>query len=272
MQKNTTTQIEGMFLIIDHGNVKGLIHWCNELQRRRIPAVVQIEKEMLDANCGLLKELSDRGFEICGAYNERPFWNELYSIQLEIMSLVKDKIQLCTGKNMRIFGSKYSAYDETTLVAADELGIEYVFARGAVGAKAVVFKAEEYNAKLVSVSSVPSKELGMGSLCDQSLWSRGETPGSFKDILFSLKEDRIILVAQTHLSGVKLHWWNVYQDFLDANVINWKSFDEFVTEPIVLPYEQIPINMELKYAVPHPKIPLAQEVDYPIEQDDANRL
>lgn len=266
LQKNKVTQIEGMFLIIDRGNVKGLKHWCNELQRRGMPAVVQIEKERLDENCDLIKELSGRGFEICGAYNERPFWNEPYSFQYEEMSLVKDKIQSCIGRPMRIFGSKYSAYDEVTLRAADALGIEHVFARGAVGAKAVVYKAEEYNTKLVSVSNVPSKELGTGSLCDQSLWSRGETPDSFKETLFNLKEDRIILVAQTHLSGVKLHWWNVYQGFLDTNIVNWESLDEFAADPIVLPNAQIPVNTELKYAIPQPKTPLGQEPDYPFDE------
>jgi len=263
MTGNKVTQIEGMFLIIDHGNVKGLEHWCDELQRRGIFAVIEISKEMLDENCTLIKELSDRGFEIGGAYNERPFWNEPYNFQYEEMRIVKDKVQSCIGKPMRIFGSKYSAYDETTLRAADALGIEHVFARGAVGAKAVIYKPEEYHTKLVSVSNVPSKKLGLGSLCDQSLWSRGETPDRFKEILFNLKEDRIVLVAQTHLSGVKLHWWNVYQDFLDADIVNWESLDEFAANPIVLPNAQIPVNTELKYAIPQPKVPLEQEPDYP---------
>ena len=267
MQKNKVAQIEGMLLIIDHGNVKGLTHWCDELQRRRMPAVIQIEKEILGTNCELIKELSGRGLEICGAYNKKPFWNEPYSFQYEEMSIAKDKIQACIGKPMRIFGSTYSAYDETTLRAADALGVEHVFARGAVGARAVVFKAEEYNTKLVSVSNVPSSgELGIGSLCDVSLWSRGETPDGFREILFNLQEDRIILVAQTQLSGVKLHWWNVYQDFFNANIVSWESLDEFAADPIVLPNAQIPVNTEMKYKIPQPKLPLEQEEDYPFDE------
>ena len=266
VSKNRVTRIEGMFLIIERRNAKGLKHWGDELERRGIPAVIQIEEGMIDENCGLIKNLSNRGFEIGGGYNERPFWNEPYSFQYEEMSRVKDKVQSCIGKPMCIFGSKYCAYDEVTLKVADELGVEYILSRGTAGARAIVYKAEEYNAKILSVSNVPSKELGTGSLCDESLRCRGAIPDDFREILFSLKEDRIILVAHTHLSGVKLHWWNVYQDFLNANIVTWKSLDEFATKTIVLPNSQIPVNTEVQYVTPQPKIPLEQETDYPFEE------
>jgi hypothetical protein len=266
MRKNRTSHIEGMFLIIDHGNVKGLKHWTDEFERRGMPAVIQTNESMVTENCGMIKDLCAKGFEICGAYNERPFWNEPYSFQHEVMSRIKDKVETCTGKPMRIFGSKYSAYDEVTLRAADKLGVGYVFARGAAGARAVVYKPEEYHVTIVSVSNVPAKQMGTGSLCDQSLWSRGEDPDGLREILFNLKEDRIVLVAQTHLSGVKLNWWNVYQDFLDARIVTWKSLDEFAANPIVLPNAKIPVNTEIKYLTPQPKISLEQEPDYPFEE------
>jgi hypothetical protein len=211
----------------------------------------------------MIKDLSNKGFEICGSYNEQPFWDKPYSFQHEVMVRIKGKLKACTGKPMRIFGSKYSAYDEVTIKVADELGVQYIFARGASGARAVVYKPKEYDVTIVSVSNVPSKQLGTGSLCDQSLWSRGATPDGFKEILFGLKEERIILVAQTHLSGVKLHWWYVYQDFLDANIVTWKSLDEFVSNPLILPNAQIPMNTEVQYQTPQPKIPLEEEPDYP---------
>jgi len=265
MPENRVTKIRGMFFLVDRRNVKGLKHWGDEFEKRGIPAVIQTEGYMIDENCSVIKNLSDRGLEIGGGYSEGPFWNEPYSFQYAEMSRIKDKIQKCINKPMRIFGSKFAAYDDVTLKVADELNVEYVFARGTAGAKAVVYKSEEYNSKILSVSDVPSKEMGSGSLCDHSLWCRGATPDDFRKILFNLKEDRIILVAQAHLSGVKLHWWNVYQDFLDANMVTWESLDEFTANPVVLPNAKIPVNTEVKYVTPKPKIPLEQEPEYPFE-------
>ena len=266
MEKNKDARMEGMFLIIDHGNAKGLKHWTDEFEKRGMPAVIQTNEQMVTEHGDMIRNLSTKGFEICGAYNEKPFWNEPYRFQHDVMSRIKDKVEACTGKSMRIFGSKYSAYDEVTLRAAHQLGVRYVFARGAMGARAVVYKPEEYHVTLVSVSNVPSKELGTGSLCDQSLWSRGAAPDDLRQILFNLKEDRIVLVAQTHLSGVKLNWWKVYQDFLDANIVTWKTLDEFVSHPMILPNAEIPTNTKVQYLTPQPKIPLEQEIDYPFDE------
>jgi hypothetical protein len=262
-QKNKVAHMEGMFLIIDHGNRKGLKHWTDEFERRGMPAVIQTNEYMVMEHGDMIKTLSAKGLEICGAYNEKPFWSEPYRFQHEVMRRIKEKVETCTGQPMRIFGSMYSAYDETTLRVADELGIPYIFARGAAGARAVVFKPEEYRVTIVSVSNVPSKQLGTGSLCDQSLWSRGAVPDDLREILFNLKEDRIVLVAQTHLSGVKVNWWNIYQTFLNAGRVTWKSLDEFASNPVLLPNAQIPMNTEVQYTTPQPKIPLDQEPECP---------
>jgi hypothetical protein len=266
VKKNKVTQCEGLFLIIDHGNVKGLKHWTDELERRGIPAVIQTNEQMITEHGDIVRSLSEMRFEICGAYNEKPFWNEPYDFQQEVMCRIKNGVEACTGKPMRIFGSKYSAYDEVTLRVASELGVIYLFVRGAAGARAIVYKPKEYQVTLVSVSNVPSKQLGTGSLCDQSLWSRGATPDDLRQTLFDLKEDRIVLVAQTHLSGVKLRWWDVYQNFLDAQRVVWRSLDEFANQPILLPNSKIPINKEVEYLTPQPKIPLGEEPDYPFDE------
>jgi hypothetical protein len=266
MAANKLTQMEGMFLIIERSNIKGLKHWGEELEKRGIPAVILIEGSTIDKNFDVIKNLSEKGFEIGGGYNEQPLWKQSYKFQYAQMSRIKDKLQSCINRPMRVFHSKFFAYDEVTLRVADEFGVEYILARGTAGAKAEVYKPKEYNAKILSVSNVPSEEMGTGSLCDESLWCRGVTPGGFKEILFGLKEDKIILVAQTHLSGVKLHWWDVYQDFFNTYTITWKSLDEFAANPIVLPNAEIGINTEVKYVTPQPKIPLEQELDYPFEE------
>ena len=259
MLRNKPIQIEGMFILIESGNVEGLKHCGDELEKRGIPAVIIINEEMIDKNCNVVKNLAARGFEIAGTYDKEPFWSKPYDFQYEKVSQIKDRVQSCIDEPMRVFASKYFAYDETTLKVADKLGIEYVLARGTAGAKAVIYKADEYNVRIISVSNVPSKEIGTGSLCDFSLWSRGETPDGFRKILFSLKEDKIILVSHTHLGGAKLRWWNVYQDFLNENIVTWQSLDKFAANPIALPNAQIPLNTEVKYRMPKPNIPLEQE-------------
>lgn len=265
MADDTSSRIKGMFLIIDRRNERGLTHWIGELEKREIPALILVDEFTLDKNPSLIKEISEKGFEIGCSYNEQPFWDEEYDTQYKIMSRIKDNAQSCTNRPMRIFGSKYFAYDESTLQIADKLGIEYILARGTAGAEAVVYKAEEYNTGIISVSNVPSKELGTGSLCDESLRCRSATPGDLRDTLFGLKEDRIILVAQTHVSGVKLYWWNIYQEFFDSDMVTWQSVDDFITEPIVLPNAQIPRNTKADYRTPRPKIPLEDEPDFPFE-------
>jgi len=256
--------IDGMFLVVDHENIKGLSHWAGELERRHIPAVI-IEEHMIDSNSSVIRNLSDRGFEIAGGF-EQPFWDEPYEYQYKNIIHINDEMQSYVHKRMRILGSRYFAYDEATLQVADKLGIEYVLARGAAGPQAVIYKPREYRAKIISVSNVPSKGMGTGSLCDRSLFARGEVPDDFRKILFSLTVDKIVLVAQTHISGVKLNWWNVYQDFLNANIIHWRPLDEFAADAMELPNAQIPINREVKYEIPKPRIPIEQELDYPFRE------
>jgi hypothetical protein len=266
MGKGEHGQIEGMFLIIDRRNDTGLKHWGDELERREIPALIQVDEYMVDNHPELIKSLGDKGFEIGGGYNKGPFWNEPHNVQYEEMIHVWDRVQSCVNKPMRVVNSKYFAYDEITLKVADEVGVEYILVRGTAGAKAVVYRPEEYDAKIISVSNVPSEEMGTGSLCDESLWCRGVTPEGFREVLFALEEERVVVVAQTHLSGVKLNWWNVYQDFFDAGIVQWKSLDEFSLDPIVRPNEKIPVNTEVEYLTPMPAIPLEQEPDYPFDR------
>jgi hypothetical protein len=84
--------MDGLFLIIDHGNVKGLKHWTDEFERRGMPAVIQTNEQMVTEQGDMIRNLSGKGFEICGAYNEKPFWNEPYHFQQEYA--VKGKVGL----------------------------------------------------------------------------------------------------------------------------------------------------------------------------------
>jgi peptidoglycan/xylan/chitin deacetylase (PgdA/CDA1 family) len=255
---------EGLFRVL-RWDARGSRHWADELKRRAIPANFNADEKQLDKDSGLVREICAMGFELGGSYDEAPFWDESYASQHEKIIRLKDKLEAVTGKPMRSFSSKYSAYNEHTLEIAEKLGIKHIFARGTAGARAVVYKPKEYDLHIISTSDVPLKDVGGGTLADGSIWSRGGTPADFKKILLGLKENKMTLVAQAQLSGVKLHWWNVYQEFFDADPVDWKTMDEFSLHPAVLPVARIPVNTEVQYSKPQPKIPLEEEVDFPFK-------
>lgn len=156
--------IEGMLLILDRRSPKGLKHWGNELEKMKIPAVIQVDSFMIEEHGELLKELAGKGFDICGVNNEKPFWHESYDYQYAEISRIQDKFEKHLNKKLRLFSSKYFAYNEYTLQITDKLDIDFILARGIPGANAVTYKAEEYNTRILSVSNIPSAEMGSGSL------------------------------------------------------------------------------------------------------------
>jgi hypothetical protein len=257
-----TIKTKGLFRVM-RNHSRGIRHWGEELQKRHIPALFGIEESQLDKDPGLILEIRDKGFNFECSHPE-PFWDESYQSQYEIMASFKDKFESMLNKPMYAFSSKYSAYNEGTLKIAEKLGIRYIMARGNSGAKANIYKPAEYNVILISASSIPQNK-GEGMLVDGSIWSTGGSSEFFKDILFNLNEDRITLTAQAQLSGVKLHWWNAYQAFLDANIVNWVNLDEFAANSTTLPYSDIPRTTEVGYLKAQPKISLDQEVDFPFD-------
>ncbi|MBU0611995.1 polysaccharide deacetylase family protein, partial [Patescibacteria group bacterium] len=263
-----TKQINGMMLLIEFEEVDGLKNWANKFEEKKMPATIQVQDNLVKEHCDVIKDLSDRGFEIAGLYSPEAFWDKDYQFQYEKMKEVKENIEQCTDKKMKSFGSRYFAYDENTLKVADALGIDYVFARGTTGARATVYKPKEYNVKIIAVSNVPSKEMGTGSLCDYSLWARGENPDSFEKIATEAltSNDKIILVSHSYLGGMKLRWWNAYQNVFNKTNVNWLSLDEFATVDYELPNKDIPVNKEVKYETPKPEIPMEEEEEcFPVE-------
>jgi hypothetical protein len=156
--------IEGMLLVLDRQSPKGLKHWGTELVKMGIPAVIQVDDYMVVEHSELLRDLAGKGFDICGVTNEKPFWNESYGYQFAEISRIQEQFQKGIGKKLRLFSSKYFAYNEYTLQITDKLGIEFIFARGIPGADAVTYKAKEYKTRLLSVSNIQSPEMGSGSL------------------------------------------------------------------------------------------------------------
>lgn len=262
--------MHGLFLVVDRNNPRGLEHWTDELYSRGIPALILVDKEMPQTSPRLMRDIAQAGFEIGFSYNDKAVWDMSYDEQWPIMSRYVKECEDCTGKKLNIFGTKFFSYNEATLEIAQKLDIKVIPARGSARTEAVVYQPAEYDVKIMSVSNVPSASMGTGSLCDWSLYSRSESPAAFGEILLGLTADRVIVVTQTHLGGVKVRWWNVYQELFNACLVNWQTLLDFTAQPAVMPLAEIPQNREAQYMNnAKPQITLDQEPGFELDKHDA---
>lgn len=232
-------QMAGTFFVMDNNNLEGLTSWTSELKDRGMPAVIKISEPLLVNSGDAVKNALGDDFDIIGGFDAENLWDASYDFQLEQMSRIKDEVSACTGKSMRFFCGKFLSYNENTLKAADKLGVEYIFALGTVGARTVVYQTDEYKTKIISVSSILSSAGKRGSLCDHAMLNCGETPEGFKDTLFNIKEDKIILVGWSYLSGLKSEWRNIYREYFDAGLVQWKPIDALNPHTIHVPFSKV---------------------------------
>jgi hypothetical protein len=255
------TKINGLVMLIEFEKIEGVLWWEKELDKRGLSALVSVQENILKEYPDVFKRLVQKGYEIAGACAGDPFWDMPYEEQYQLMKETKDSVESIIGKPMRVFGSRYFAYDENTLKAADALGVDYILARGTAGERAIVYKPEEYKTKIISVSNIPFEEMGSGSLCDYSLWARGATAEDFGKVLTSClakNPDNMIVVSHAYLGGTRLAWWNVYEKALDSDKVSWKNFNAWFDNltPLVMENKDIPVNREVKYEVPKPAVPI----------------
>lgn len=254
---NKNTVSNGLMMLIEFEKIEGILNWEKELDERGLTALVKVQDNVLEEYPNVFKRLSDKGYEIAGGYDSEPFWDMPYEKQYEYMKASQEFIHSITGKEMRVFGSRYFAYDENTLKAADALGIEYILARGTQGVKASIYSPQEYNVKIISVSNIVFEDMGSGSLCDYSLWARGADAQEFEKTVnngFSEKPENLILVSHAYLGGTRQEWWDVYERALNNEEIGWTDFNSWMSNVKVksMPNEEIPINREVKYVAPTP--------------------
>ncbi len=262
----TTTQKPQAFvqLIEFHDDIQGLRNWAYELQQRGLKSLINVQASLIESYPEDIRWLADQGHEIMGGYSGGALWDVSYEEQLEGMREAKELLESVTGKTMRVFSSQYFAYDENTLKAADELGVEYVLARGTSDVEAVVYEPDEYNCKIISVSNVTFADMGRGSLCDYSLFARGATASEFGEILEETLEKcpkRVMVVSHAYLGGMKQDWWNPYEELLDGDDVDWVAdFDEWVKAQyganLQVPSSMVPDNREVQYTTPTPAVPL----------------
>lgn len=224
--------INTMLMLIEFERIDGILQWEKELDKRNLTALVKVQDNVLEENPEVFKRLADKDYEIAGSHDRAAFWNMPYDEQYKYLKESKELVEEITGKKMRVFGSRYFAYDETTLKAADALDIEYILGRGVNDVEATIYQPKEYKVKVISVTNVDVGEpMGRGSLCDYSLWARGADSEEFGKILdesIAKKPNNMILVSHAYLGGTRLEWWNQYQRILSSDKINWNGFDKWL--------------------------------------------
>lgn len=257
------SETTGIMLLIEYEGTEGLENFVYEMNERGIPGLLMVNAGFVERNCELVKTLHNYSIEVAGIYPEKPLWDVSYEEQYDIMSDTKSRVEACTGVPMRAFSSRYFAYDESTIKAAETLGVPYVMARGTAGAKAVIYQPEEYEVKIFSVSNVDSEKWGTGSLCDYSYWAREGGPDDFREELFGAYEkySKISPVSHTYIGGLKARWNEVYLKFFDQTNINWVGLDEFGQVDVYASFAEIPDNREVQYDTPKPATLLDEEID-----------
>lgn len=254
----------GLIQLIEFNDIQGLRNWAYELDQRRMKALIFLQKDILEGYPDDVRCLSDRGHEIAGGYAKGAFWDVDYQTQYDAMKATKDLVEQITGRPMRVFGAKYFSYDETTLKAAQDLGVQYILGRGTSDVEAIIYAPEEYNVKIISISNVPFPGMGRGSLCDYSLWARGSTAAEFSQTLqeaVAKQPKRMVITSHAYIGGMKKAWWEAYKRVLDSQNIAWaENFDEWANSRsgvnISVPLSMIPVDREVKYETPHPTEPL----------------
>ena len=258
----TNRPINTMLMLIEFESIDGVLQWEKQLDLRNLTALVKVQDNVLKENPSVFKRLADKGYEIAGGYDKAAFWDMPYDDQYKYLKDAKETVEGITGKEMRVFGSRYFAYDETTLKAADALGIPYILGRGTQDVEAVVYQPQEYKAKIISVTNVDVGEpMGRGSLCDYSLWARGSDAiefGRHLDESIAKRPTNMIIVSHAYLGGTRLEWWKEYERVLCSQDLSWNGFDKWLKgqKIINLPNVKIPINNEVKYTTPSPAKPM----------------
>ena len=264
-----TSKPLGLIQLIEFSDMQGIRNWANELESRDLKALIFIQTNMLEEYPTEIAWLADHGHEIAGGYGQEAFWDVAYETQLQVMQEARDLVEEVTGQPMRAFGSRYFAYDENTLRAADALGIEYVLARGTSDVEAIIYETDEYDCRIISVSNVTFEDMGRGSLCDYSLWARGSTASEFARVIadsLAKQPNRVMIASHAYLGGMKQDWWDVFEDLLDSDEVEWAaSFDEWVSAArginIHVPLSFVPVNREVLYTTPTPTTELDDLAD-----------
>ncbi len=267
---------QAMMLLIEFGQTDGLVNMVNDMKERDIHGILLINGDFIEENATVIKELLKTGvIEIATSYDPEPFWDMPYEQQYEIITDMIAKSEEYLGITPRIISSRYMASDETTVKIADELGIEYITARGTTELETIVYKPDEYDVKIISVSNIDVPEFKYGSFCDYSFYERNGTPQDMEtEYKRAIQEDKFIGTSHTYIGGYKERWNDMWHKFWDEYEVDWVDLDTLGTVDKQMPMWQIPINKNAPYTPEKIRPQIAYEdeanVTNPCQVEDLN--
>ncbi|MBN1331915.1 hypothetical protein JW978_03455 [Candidatus Dojkabacteria bacterium] len=256
---------KAMMVLIEFQDTEGLVNMVNDMKQRDIYGLLMVTPDFVEENLEDVQKVVAAGnVEIVPSYVQAPLWDISYEDQHEIISDMVDRIEAALDVDVRIISSRYMASDENTVKAAEDLGIEYVMARGTTDLAMTVYQPEEYNVKILSVSNIDTVEYKYGSLCDYSYYERGGSPDDMlRDLERAAQEDKFFGVSHTYIGGQKARWNDMWHSFWDNNDIDWTDLDGISEADKNMPMWQIPVNKNAPYTPEkiRPAIPYDEEED-----------
>lgn len=277
-QRETEEQSKpkAMMLLIEFKNTDGLVNMVNDMKARNVKGILMVNADFVDKNVESIREVLKTGvIEIAASYDPKPYWEMTYDEQYSTITDMITRIETALDIDIRIISSRYMASDENTVKIADELGIEYITARGTTELATTVYKPEEYDVKIISVSNIDVPEFKYGSFCDYSFYERGGSPEDMtREYERAITEEKFIGVSHTYIGGQKERWNNMWHNFWDNYTVDWVDLDTLGTVDKVMPMWQIPVNKNAPYTPEkiRPAIPYDEEEDVinPCQVDDLN--
>jgi glutaredoxin len=235
-----------------------------------------VNADFIKKNAEELKEILKTGVvELCPSYDPEPFWGMPYEKQYTIIKEMLENSKEYLGVTPRAISSRYMASDETTLKVADELGIEYITARGTTELATTIYKPEEYNVKIISVSNIDVPEFKYGSFCDYSFYERAGEPEDMEEqFKRAIQNKKIMATSHTYIGGFKERWNDMWHRLWDNYGVEWVDLDTLGTIDKTMPTWQIPVNRNAPYTPEkiRPKLEFQDEANVmnPCKVEDLN--
>ncbi|MBN2015213.1 hypothetical protein JW766_00060 [Candidatus Dojkabacteria bacterium] len=274
IQESEAPRAQAMMILIEFQQTDGLVNMVNDMKEQDIYGLLMVTPEFVEANAETIKKVLEVGnIEIVPTHVKEPLWDIPYDKQYDIISDMVERIESAVGIEARIISSRYMASDENTIKVAEKLGIEYVMARGTTELAMTVYKPEEYDVKVLSVSNIDTPEFKYGSLCDYSYYERAGNPEDMlEDLQRAAEEEKFFGVSHTYIGGYKERWNDMWHEFWNNDQVDWVELDTISNVDKNLPMWQIPINKNAPYTPEkiRPLIPYEEEenVDNPCTVED----